>query len=403
MGDYKSASLDAKASGDEAFKNGEYAAAIGHYSAAIDFDNEDINHILYSNRSACYLATKERGKALKDGRKCTEINPKFGKGWGRVGAAEYALGRYKEAAESYQEGIDVEIGKAENERKGVDGLREGREKSLKEAKLKEDREERLTADKEERERKDRELDDLLGRGDQDGVQAKKEKAPDDVMADFFSDITSSTQETVVNKITQPQDKYTNQDLSPFDNKSVIEEILQKNYKWKNLNPFRVFRLGVDANIEDIKLRYKRLSGRTHPDKNINDKERAEKAFDEVKKCYEILKDDNRRELAISYVQAGEEMATREYNKSETLSSLDLENMKAVEVMKIFAQVEKGRQDLEQKELDTKKRERNNEDADRDKLRADYKKEKSWQREDRVENRVGGWRDFGNKKKKRKTK
>ena len=118
----------------------------------------------------------------------------------------------------------------------------------------------------------------------------------------------------------------------------------------------------------MKLRYKRLSGRTHPDKNITDKERAEKAFDEVKKAYEILKDDGKRELCIGYIKAGEEVGSDDFKKAAKGGGDTLEHLIDVATMKIFAQVEKGRRDLQDKELDSKKRERENEDNDRERMR-----------------------------------
>ena len=227
-----------------------------HYTSSLTLDNPAINHLLYSNRAACYLLLNERGKSLKDGRSCVEAMPDFGKGWGRVAAAEFALGRFKDAAKSYLEGVRVEEKKPEEERKGVGSLREGWEKALKKeeerAKRQEVEDKRKREEEERREREEMEMEKSLAENDDkdnDDGATKKPQDDGDLMADFFSDLTETTTETVVKKINKPQEKYTNQDLSPFDNASVISSILAPNYKWKNLNPFRVFRLGIDANPE----------------------------------------------------------------------------------------------------------------------------------------------------------
>ena len=48
------------------------------------------------------------------------------------------------------------------------------------------------------------------------------------------------------------EKYTNQDLG--DRKLQYERIMAKNYEWRNLNPYFVLQLGIDATEEDIKQR-----------------------------------------------------------------------------------------------------------------------------------------------------
>jgi stress-induced-phosphoprotein 1 len=50
------------------------------------------NHVLYSNRSASYASLKDFDKALSDAEKTVELNPTWGKGYSRKGAALHGQG-----------------------------------------------------------------------------------------------------------------------------------------------------------------------------------------------------------------------------------------------------------------------------------------------------------------------
>ncbi len=69
--------VDEKNKGNAAFAAGKYEEAIGHFTEAIKID--PTNHILYSNRSAAYAASKQYDEALKDAEKTVEIAPNWGK------------------------------------------------------------------------------------------------------------------------------------------------------------------------------------------------------------------------------------------------------------------------------------------------------------------------------------
>jgi len=69
---------------------------------------------------------------------------------------------------------------------------------------------------------------------------------------------------------------------------AIAMLLCSNYKWRNLNPFAVMQLPINATPEDAKQRYKRMSQLVHPDKCKDS--RANDAFLEVKKAYAMLVD-----------------------------------------------------------------------------------------------------------------
>jgi hypothetical protein len=64
--------------------------------------------------------------------------------------------------------------------------------------------------------------------------------------------TAKTIEKNVKDETYMHEKYTTQDLG--DRKVQYERIMSTNYEWKNLNPYYVLQLGIDATEEDIKQR-----------------------------------------------------------------------------------------------------------------------------------------------------
>lgn len=74
----------------------------------------------------------------------------------------------------------------------------------------------------------------------------------------------------------------------------------------NLNPFEVLQIDPYASIDEIKRKYKKLSIYVHPDKNPNDKERAETAFEAVNRCYKMLENEKERKLCLEVVDEARE-------------------------------------------------------------------------------------------------
>lgn len=228
-------------------------------------------------------------------------------------------------------------------------------------------------------------------------EKKEEKNEDDLLGDFFGDIAATVEaksSAAPKKDIKPQEKFSSQNLGTSS--SNIDRLLQVNYEWKNLNPFNVMMLKVDANAEDVKLRYRKLSTLVHPDKNIGE-ERAKDAFDEVKKAYNVLKDKDQFEYTKSLVEAGMQRGEEAFKEKGG----DVEDVKDKEVMKVFAEIEAGRKQSEKRKMEMKKRERAQEDEVQHKLKKDHKFNKEWEGNERKEKRVGNWRDFSTKKKAKK--
>jgi len=95
--------MEEKNKGNEYFKADKVPEAIKHYTEAMRRNPSD--HILYSNRAACYLKLGEYGLALRDCDKCIEMSPDFAKAYTRKGHALYFMKDYNKALAAYDEGL----------------------------------------------------------------------------------------------------------------------------------------------------------------------------------------------------------------------------------------------------------------------------------------------------------
>ncbi|KAM6495682.1 activator of Hsp70 and Hsp90 chaperone [Amanita muscaria] len=108
-----------KDQGNKAFVAKDYDNAIDLFSQALAIDPK--NHVLWSNRSAARAGKKQWSDALADAEECIKINPSWGKGYVRKGAALHGARRYDEAIEAYEEGLKYENSQPLN--KGLDEVR----------------------------------------------------------------------------------------------------------------------------------------------------------------------------------------------------------------------------------------------------------------------------------------
>jgi DnaJ homolog subfamily C member 8 len=82
--------------------------------------------------------------------------------------------------------------------------------------------------------------------------------------------------------------------------------------------------------------------------------------------------------------------------SSTEPNSSLETYQEKEVMRIFAQVEQKRRDVEERHRMYENRQQQQEDEQLEKDRQERKFDKQWRQEQRVDKRVGNWRDFSDK-------
>ncbi|KAJ1884060.1 Small glutamine-rich tetratricopeptide repeat-containing protein 2 [Kickxella alabastrina] len=95
-----------KATGNSLVTKKEYVGAIEAYTKAIELVGD--NAVYYGNRAAAYSQNGDHEEAVEDANKALEIDPKYSKGFSRLGRALFGLGRFKEAAEAYENGLELD-------------------------------------------------------------------------------------------------------------------------------------------------------------------------------------------------------------------------------------------------------------------------------------------------------
>ena len=411
-----------KSLGDDAYKNQQFQKAITHYTSALSVDPQNV--ILYSNRSAAYLSSNlEKSKALQDGRKCIELDSNFIKGHSRVAAALYSLGRYDEAKLVFYRIQRLETkGGVSGATSGGGGTRGVAKKGIEDcermqAKVKQWQEDQLEKQRvlaKELERKEQEEKERLQREEQEQQEAEAAKKDDgdgeeDLLADFFDDVEEpdSAEPEISSSLPPPPPPTTPSHIKIQvselgTTETQINRLHCSNHEWFNLNPFRVLGLSHLASPDLINRRYKALSLLLHPDKvrhkHADLVDKAEVSFEYVRKAMIALKDEDKAKHVVSLVEQGVKNGKREYeiHKVNRNNSSSLEEYQDKATMKIFAEIERKRRDVDRRKRKFEMREREQEDAELDRSKKERRFDKSWKEENRVENRIGNWRDFQKK-------
>ncbi|XP_012730890.2 dnaJ homolog subfamily C member 8 [Fundulus heteroclitus] len=195
--------------------------------------------------------------------------------------------------------------------------------------------------------------------------------------------------------------------SVLTSKQQIDRLLRPGSSYFNLNPFEVLQLDPEATDEELKKRFRALSILVHPDKNQDDPERSQKAFEVVDKSYKLLLDPEQKKRAVDVIQAGKEYVEhmvkqkkkqlKKDGKSQDVEEDDPEMFRQAvykQTMKLFAELEIKRKEREAKEMHERKRAREEEIEAAEKA----KREREWQKnfEDSRDGRVDSWRTFQTK-------
>jgi len=366
-----------------------------------------------------------------------ELKPDFVKGHSRVASAMASLGRWNEARKVYGHILGKMDGGNLMAKKGLEDCR------MREERVRKERERelvRLVSEEKRREKgetkgstekkinvsvenkADNDRGDAVECGDDD---------EDDLLNDFFDDVeeatakknseplntTQSTDETTgPNEDSNSENKIQIQ-LSDLGNaETQMNRLLCSNHEWYNLNPFRVLDISHRAPTELISRRFKALSLLLHPDKVRNvftgSTEDIEKAIDNaatafefVRKAMESLQDEDKARHMRGLVDQGYRQGKKDYDiagntsnnsssksKNETQKE-ELRMLQEKAALKIFAEIEYKRRDVEKRKRTHEMRERAQEDAEVKKCSNERTFEKKWKEEGRVEKRIGNWRDF----------
>ncbi|KAM9497087.1 dnaJ homolog subfamily C member 8 [Clarias gariepinus] len=192
--------------------------------------------------------------------------------------------------------------------------------------------------------------------------------------------------------------------SVLTSKQQIDRLLRPGSTYFNLNPFEVLQIDPEATDEELKKRFRALSILVHPDKNQDDADRAQQAFEAVDKAYKLLLEPEQKKRAVDVIHAGKEYI--EHNMNQKRKQLKKDGKPTVieeddpevfrqavykQTMKLFAELEIKRKEREAKEMHERKRQREEEIETQEKA----KREKEWQKnfEESRDGRVDSWRNF----------
>lgn len=405
-----------KAEADNAFRARNFPKAIQEYSNAITFDPE--MHILYSNRSAAYLSNGEKSRALADAKKCVELKPDFAKGHSRLASSMISLGRWNEARGVYKHILNKLDRDSAVAKKGLEDCRERelKAKEMEREMLRQVQSQNEDEEKKKQEEAEKEMEtkkEEQKSNNRDAISAAEEEEEDDLLNDFFDDVEDkkpkNEKTTDEEEQKQSEEKKENKiqiQLSDLGNtKTQIDRILCSNHEWYNLNPYRVLDISHEAPMDMLSRRYKALSLLLHPDKvrasNSDLGEKAEEAFEYIRKAINALKDEGKRKYMVDLITTGRKQGKRDYDTAQGSNSTGgktLEQYLEIATMKIFAEIERKRRDVERKKRKFEEREREEEDAEEKKAKKEREFDKTFKQEGRVEKRINNWRNFANKKK-----
>lgn len=86
--------------------------------------------------------------------------------------------------------------------------------------------------------------------------------------------------------------------SVLTSEQQINRLLRPGSTYFNLNPFEVLQVEPELTVDQIKKKYRSLSFLVHPDKNQDNKDRAQQAFEAVNKAWKTLENDVTRKRCL---------------------------------------------------------------------------------------------------------
>uniref|UniRef100_A0A7E4VKY3 J domain-containing protein n=1 Tax=Panagrellus redivivus TaxID=6233 RepID=A0A7E4VKY3_PANRE len=188
----------------------------------------------------------------------------------------------------------------------------------------------------------------------------------------------------------------------------IDRLLRPGSTFLNLNPYEVLQVDDSTPLEQIKKQYKKMSLLIHPDRNLDDVDRAKSAFEVVKNAMQTLEDpDEMARCKEYYEEARSRLAVvcsekkrklRREGQPDKIPEDEPEGYKRAlwgTVTKVFADREKKRRMLEERATEEKRRYAEEMQAAQEKRKLEEEFKKNY--EETRDVRRGSWRDFVKKK------
>lgn len=111
--------------------------------------------------------------------------------------------------------------------------------------------------------------------------------------------------------------------SVLTSEQQINRLLRPGSTYFNLNPFEVLQVEPDTTIEQIKKKYRSLSFLVHPDKNQDNKDRAQLAFEAVNKAWKILECEATRKRCLDIYEEAKDRTDHMVTFNRILDSFHL--------------------------------------------------------------------------------
>ncbi|KAL4233517.1 DnaJ (Hsp40) [Mactra antiquata] len=192
----------------------------------------------------------------------------------------------------------------------------------------------------------------------------------------------------------------------------IDRLNRPGSTYFNLNPFDVLQCDPEAPLADLKKKYRQMSILVHPDKNPDDKDRAQTAFEAVNKAYKTLENEEgmkrckevieEAKVRVDDMMKSQRKKLKKEGRPQDVPEDDPDKYKHsvyVQTCKLFADLERLRVEKEAKDMHERKR-KAEEEAD-EKERQEMEKEWSKNFEESRTGRVDSWRQFTSKNKSHK--
>ena len=199
--------------------------------------------------------------------------------------------------------------------------------------------------------------------------------------------------------------------SVYTSEKQMARLLRPGSSYANLNPFEVLMIDPETPSDLIRKQYKKLSMLLHPDKNQDDRDRSQTAFDIITKAYKALEDEGMRKRALEVVEEARfkvdqnleekrKKLRKEGRKDEKIEEdiFPEKHKEAVRVMtmKLFADYERKRRALEERAAEERKRKREEEIEEETKKKLQQEWNKNY--EESRQTRVSNWQSFNAKSK-----